>query len=58
MSYDLHKLYVTNGIFVVKSTGKCKNSNLCKGSLLKHVVLLNQLAYVISDIMGNVTRWM
>jgi len=56
MSYDLHKLYVTNGIFVVKSTGKCKNSNLCKGSLLKHVVLLNQLAYVISDIMGNVTR--
>jgi hypothetical protein len=40
-------------MFVVKSTGKLKNSNLCKDSLLKHDVLLNQLAYVTSNIIGN-----
>ena len=45
-------------MFFVKSTGKFKNSNLCKGSLLKHVVLLNQLTYVISNIIGNVARCM
>jgi len=45
-------------MFVVKSTGTFKNSNLCKDSVLKHVVLLNQKAYVTSNIIGNVARCM